>query len=90
MFGNNQMTISNFGVLALNRQHETRNTKTTSGSTAVTHIDERRLEEDVAYRVGYVSEFMGFGADDIAAIQGAASQLAPLVPVLVEAVYDKL
>ena len=54
------------------------------------HIDEPRLEEDVAYRVGYVSEFMGFGADDIAAIQGAAGKLAPLVPVLVDAVYDKL
>ena len=54
------------------------------------HIDEQRLEKDLAYRVGYVSEFMGFGADDIAAIHGAAGQLAPLVPVLVDAVYDKL
>src|SRR5262245_58828880 len=54
------------------------------------HIDEQRLEQDVAYRVGYVSEFMGFGADDVAAIRGAAGHLAPLVPVLVDAVYDKL
>jgi hypothetical protein len=54
------------------------------------HIDEQRLEEDVAYRVGYVAEFMGFGEDDIAAIHGAAGHLAPLVPVLVDAVYDKL
>jgi hypothetical protein len=54
------------------------------------HIDEPRLEEDVIYRVDYVSEFMGFGADDVAAIQGAAGRLAPLVPVLVDAVYDKL
>src|SRR5262245_23519398 len=53
-------------------------------------IDEQRLEEDTQYRVGYVSEFMGFGADDIAAIHGAASHLAPLVPVLVDAVYNKL
>src|SRR4029453_10364726 len=53
-------------------------------------IDEHRLEEDPAYRAGYVSEFMGFGAEDIAAIHGAASHLAPLVPVLVDAVYDKL
>lgn len=53
-------------------------------------IDEQRLEEDVAYRVGYVAEFMGFGEDDIAAIHGAAGHLAPLVPVLVDAVYDKL
>jgi hypothetical protein len=54
------------------------------------HIDEERLEEDVNYRVGYVSEFMGFGPDDVAAIHGAAGHLAPLVPMLVDAVYDKL
>jgi hypothetical protein len=57
---------------------------------AVKQIDEQRLEDDVAYRVGYVSEFMGFGPEDIAAIQGAATHLAPLVPVLVDAVYVKL
>ena len=33
------------------------------------HIDEERLEEDVAYRAGYVSEFMGFQKEDIAAYQ---------------------
>ena len=54
------------------------------------HIDEQRLEEDVTYRVGYLSEFMGFGPDDIAAIEGAAGKLGPLVPSLVDAVYDKL
>jgi hypothetical protein len=53
-------------------------------------IDELRLEEDVLYRVGYVSEFMGFDGDDIAAIHGAATRLAPLVPTLVDAVYDRL
>jgi hypothetical protein len=56
----------------------------------IKHIDERRLEQDTAYRAGYVSEFMGFGPEDIAAIHGAAWHLAPLVPVLVDAVYDKL
>ena len=53
-------------------------------------IDEPRLETDLAYRFGYLSEFMGFGAGDIAAIHGAAAALAPLVPGLVDAVYDKL
>jgi hypothetical protein len=53
-------------------------------------IDEKRLESDVAYRVGYVSEFMGFGAEDVAAIHSSAAALAPLVPNLVDAVYDKL
>src|SRR6188768_637058 len=53
-------------------------------------IDEGRLESDTMYRVGYVSEFMGFGEEDVRAIQGAAGHLAPLVPVLVDAVYEKL
>ena len=54
------------------------------------HIDESRLESDLGYRFGYVAEFMGFGADDVAAIHAAAAHLAPLVPGLVDAVYDKL
>jgi hypothetical protein len=53
-------------------------------------IDEDRLESDLQYRVGYLTEFMGFSADDIAAIQGAAPLLGPVVPKLVDAVYDKL
>jgi hypothetical protein len=53
-------------------------------------IDERRLEEDTVYRVAYVSEFMGLGAGDIAAIHGAAVHLAPVAPALVDAVYEKL
>lgn len=54
------------------------------------HIDEPRLESDVAYRFQYLAEFMGLGEQDIAAIHGAAAVIAPLVPALVDAVYDKL
>lgn len=54
------------------------------------HIDEPRLEADVAYRVGYLGEFMGFGGEDIKAIHGAAALLGPVVPALVDAVYEKL
>ena len=54
------------------------------------HIDEPRLESDLAYRFGYLTEFVGFGEEDINAIHGAAPHLAPLVPTLVDAVYDKL
>lgn len=53
-------------------------------------IDESRLESDLGYRFSYLTEFVGFSDDDIAAIHGAASHLAPLVPALVDAVYDKL
>jgi hypothetical protein len=54
------------------------------------HIDEARLERDLGYRFNYLSEFMEFDAEDVAAIHGAASLLAPLVPSLVDAVYMKL
>jgi hypothetical protein len=53
-------------------------------------INEPRLETDLGYRFAYLAEFMGFGADDIAAIHAAAPALAPLVPMLVDAVYEKL
>ena len=53
-------------------------------------IDEQKLESDLGYRFGYLTEFMGFGEDDIAAIHGSTAHLAPLVPTLVDAVYDKL
>ncbi len=56
----------------------------------IKHIDESRLENDLAYRFGYLTEFMGFGPDDIATIHAAAPLLAPLVPALVDAVYVKL
>lgn len=54
------------------------------------HIDEARLETDLGYRFEYVSKFMGFGAEDSAVIHGAAPLLAPLVPGLVDALYEKL
>lgn len=53
-------------------------------------IDEARLETDLGYRFGYLTEFMGFGEEDVATIHGAAALLGPLVPTLVDAVYDKL
>jgi hypothetical protein len=53
-------------------------------------INEPRLENDLSYRFEYLAEFMGFSAADIAAIHASAQHLAPLVPTLVDAVYDKL
>lgn len=57
---------------------------------ALKQIDEVRLENDTLYRVAYLQEFLGFGADDVAALHASAPLLAPLVPGLVDAVYDKL
>lgn len=53
-------------------------------------IDEPRLESDTGYRFQYVAQFIGFGATDIEAIHAAAPLLAPIVPQLVDAVYEKL
>jgi hypothetical protein len=53
-------------------------------------INERRLESDLGYRFEYLTEFMGFDEGDVAAIHAAASALGPLVPTLVDAVYEKL
>jgi hypothetical protein len=53
-------------------------------------IDEQRLENDLAYRFDYLTEFMGFSSADVEAIHRAAEHLAPLVPALVDAVYVKL
>jgi hypothetical protein len=54
------------------------------------HVDEKRLESDLGYRFEYSAGFMGFGPDDVAAIHASAAHLAPLVPGLVDAVYNKL
>lgn len=53
-------------------------------------IDEGRLEGDLRYRFAYLAGFVGFGGDDVAAIHDTAPLLGPLVPGLVDAVYDKL
>jgi hypothetical protein len=57
---------------------------------AVQHIDEEKLDQDIAYRFQFLSGFMGFTQDDIAVVHESAEHLAPLVPGLVDAVYDKL
>ncbi|MDX2036916.1 MAG: protoglobin family protein [Isosphaeraceae bacterium] len=53
-------------------------------------IDEQKLETDLEYRFSYLTEFMGFGSEDVEAIHGSAALLAPVVNSIVDAVYDKL
>ncbi|VAX37090.1 hypothetical protein MNBD_UNCLBAC01-1605 [hydrothermal vent metagenome] len=53
-------------------------------------IDENKLESDLAYRFGYVSEFIGLTEDDIKTIHASAEHLAPLVEDLVDKVYNQL
>ncbi len=53
-------------------------------------IDAARLKTDLMYRFDYLCKFVEFGEEDIAAIKGSAGLLAPLVPTIVDAVYNKL
>lgn len=53
------------------------------------HIDEKKLYTDDKYRFEYVAAYMGFTSKDAEAIQGIADKMAPAVPVLVDAVYQK-
>jgi hypothetical protein len=85
----NWIYASDFLALAAKRQVSL-STIFAEESAAMKLVDEDCLESDLAYRFSYLSEFMGFAADDVAMIHAAAPAIAPLVPALVDAVYDKL
>lgn len=76
------MSVSYYGIGPSQRQ--------LVESTIMQHINEQKLESDLGYRFNYLVDFMGVTPEDIAAIHGSASLLAPLVSGLVDAVYVKL
>ena len=53
-------------------------------------VDESQLESDPQYRYEYLADFIGFGAEDAALIQGFAPHLGPRIGELVEKTYEKL
>ena len=52
--------------------------------------DNEKLDSDLLVRYQYLADFMGFGEEDLKAINGAAPILAQLVPDITAAVYRKL
>ncbi|KAJ3330002.1 hypothetical protein HDU76_006692 [Blyttiomyces sp. JEL0837] len=56
----------------------------------ISHIDRTKLYKDTLYRFNYVAKFVDFGEDDIKALKGAAPLIGPLVPAIVDAVYQRL
>jgi len=54
------------------------------------HIHDAKLFTDLSYRFQYVTKFIGFGQEDIDALHGAAPVVGPLVPTIVDLVYQKL
>ncbi|KAF9560033.1 hypothetical protein CPC08DRAFT_708373 [Agrocybe pediades] len=53
------------------------------------HISESSLNE-LPSRVKYLRDFIGFTSDDAAALHAARDVVAPLVPTIVDMVYEKL
>lgn len=53
-------------------------------------INETRLESDSKYRYEYLTEFIGFDAEEVAVIHKVGPKLFPLVAGLVDATYEKL
>lgn len=53
-------------------------------------LDEQRLELDLAYRYEFLRNFIGFGADDVAAIRKVLVELVVLMPDIVKEQYHKL
>ncbi|KAI9208894.1 Protoglobin-domain-containing protein [Polychytrium aggregatum] len=53
-------------------------------------IDRDRLYTDRLYRFQYLCSFADFDDSDIAAIKASAPLIAPLVPTIVDAVYERL
>jgi hypothetical protein len=58
-------------------------------SDKITHISPASLT-DLPSRVSYLRQFINFTSADAAALHAAAPVVAPLVPVVVDAVYTKL
>jgi hypothetical protein len=61
-----------------------------SQSIACEHIDNDRLYTDPFYRFQYLAKFSDFSDADIQAIHDSAPVVGPLVPAIVDAVYEKL
>ncbi|KAG6840020.1 hypothetical protein C0991_009551 [Blastosporella zonata] len=53
------------------------------------HIDPASLEH-LPTRIQYLRNFIGFSTDDAAALHAAKPYVAPLVPVVIDMVYEKL
>ena len=53
-------------------------------------IDEPKLESQLEYRCDYLRGFIGFDAEDVAAIRKIIAQFGPRIPAIVDQTYEKL
>jgi len=54
------------------------------------HIDEEKLESDVQHRYEFLTDFIGFGPDDVKLIQASAPHIGPGIGEMVDRTYEKL
>lgn len=54
------------------------------------HVDEEELERDPQARYEYLTQFVGFGPDDIKCIQASAPFIGPWIGHIVDRTYQKL
>ncbi|KAL9658547.1 hypothetical protein ABK040_006086 [Willaertia magna] len=59
-------------------------------SNSTEHVEEYQLDTDILYRFNYVTKFIGFDNEDVKAILESKDLVAPAVPIIVDAVYEKL
>ncbi|KAH6905555.1 Protoglobin-domain-containing protein [Coprinopsis sp. MPI-PUGE-AT-0042] len=53
-------------------------------------ISQAELDTSLPHRIQYLRDFISFTAEDAATLHAAAPVVSPLVPIVVNAVYDKL
>ena len=53
-------------------------------------IDETQLDSDIEYRYEFLAAFIGFGPEDVTAIQAFAPHLGPRIGELVDKTYERL
>ena len=54
------------------------------------HLDNETIQSDPEERFEFLSQFIGFDANDIALIQASAPFIGPRVPEMVDKTYEKL
>ena len=57
---------------------------------ATEHIDRNLLDTDLRYRFNYLSKFLNFTQDDISTLNTLATLVHPLIPTVVDTLYQKL
>ena len=56
----------------------------------VEHVEKTRLEHDLRSRFDYISKFLNFTNDDIAILNSLEKIVHPIIPSIVDGIYENL